>query len=38
VRAHIGGTLTDPDVSVNPLSALTPGVLRDVFGTAPVGK
>jgi hypothetical protein len=35
VRAHISGQLTDPDVTVNPLSALTPGVLRDVFGTAP---
>jgi hypothetical protein len=38
VRAHISGTLTDPDVTVNPLSALTPGVLRDVFGTAPTAK
>ncbi len=37
VRAHISGQLTDPNVSVNPLSALTPGVLRDVFGT-PSGK
>ena len=32
VRAHITGSLADPDVTVNPLSALTPGVLRDVFG------
>jgi hypothetical protein len=38
VRAHITGQLTSPDVTVNPLSALTPGVLRDVFGTAPTGK
>jgi hypothetical protein len=38
VRAHISGQLTDPDVTVNPLSALTPGVLRDVFGSAPAGK
>ncbi len=34
IRAKISGELTDPDVSVNPLSALTPGVLRDVFGGA----
>jgi hypothetical protein len=33
VRATITGTLSDPQVSVNPFSALTPGVLRDVFGT-----
>jgi hypothetical protein len=26
--------LADPRVTVNPLSALTPGVLRDVFGGA----
>jgi hypothetical protein len=32
VRAKITGQLTEPSVSVNPLSALTPGVLRDVFG------
>jgi hypothetical protein len=32
VRAKITGTLTAPRVQVNPLSALTPGVLRDVFG------
>jgi hypothetical protein len=34
IRAKISGKLTAPDVTVNPLSALTPGVLRDVFGTA----
>jgi hypothetical protein len=34
IRAKITGKLTAPDVTVNPLSALTPGVLRDVFGTA----
>ena len=28
----LGGRLDDPRVSVNPLSALTPGILRDVFG------
>lgn len=33
VRATITGTLDDPQISVNPFSALTPGVLRDVFGT-----
>jgi hypothetical protein len=33
VRATITGRLDDPQVSVNPFSALTPGVLRDVFGT-----
>jgi hypothetical protein len=32
VRAKITGPLTDPEVTVNPLSALTPGVLRDLFG------
>ena len=26
------GPITDPDVSVNPLAALTPGVLRNIFG------
>lgn len=39
VRARITGTLTNPDVSVNPFSAFTPGVLRDVFGGGgPAGK
>jgi hypothetical protein len=39
VRAKIGGTLGNPSVRVNPLSALTPGVLRDLFGgPAPVQK
>lgn len=32
MRAKIIGSLSDPNVSVNPLSAFTPGVLRDVFG------
>jgi hypothetical protein len=32
VRAHITGQLTDPNISINPLSALTPGFLRDLFG------
>ncbi|OYV37948.1 MAG: hypothetical protein B7Z80_11465 [Rhodospirillales bacterium 20-64-7] len=34
VRAEITGPLDNPKVSVNPLSALTPGVARDVFGMA----
>jgi hypothetical protein len=34
VRVSVSGLLADPQVSVNPLSALTPGVLRDVFGAA----
>jgi hypothetical protein len=34
VRVKVSGLLDDPVVSVNPLSALTPGVLRDVFGGA----
>jgi hypothetical protein len=34
VRARVSGLLADPRVTVNPLSALTPGVLRDVFGGA----
>jgi hypothetical protein len=39
VRARIGGTLDTPTVRVNPLSALTPGVLRDLFGgPAPAPK
>ncbi|PZW44929.1 uncharacterized protein DUF3971 [Humitalea rosea] len=29
------GSLADPQVSVNPLAALTPGFLRGIFGTAP---
>lgn len=32
MRAKISGTISDPKVSVNPLSAFTPGVLRDMFG------
>jgi len=28
----VGGTREDPDVSVNPLSALAPGFLRNIFG------
>lgn len=33
VRLKITGPLVDPHIRVNPFSALTPGVLRDVFGT-----
>ena len=28
----IGGTFADPQISVNPLSALVPGFLRDLLG------
>ncbi len=34
VRLKITGPLVNPRIRVNPLSALTPGVLRNVFGTA----
>jgi hypothetical protein len=30
-RFHLGGSNDDPTVTVNPLSALTPGVLRHLF-------
>jgi hypothetical protein len=32
VRVRVTGRLGDPQLSFNPFSALTPGVLRDVFG------
>jgi hypothetical protein len=32
MRAHISGSLNEPHVSINPLSALTPGFLRGIFG------
>ncbi|WP_298281184.1 DUF3971 domain-containing protein [Acidocella sp.] len=32
MNAHITGQLTDPHVTLNPFSALTPGILRDIFG------
>ena len=38
VRVTIKGQLSDPKIVVNPLSVLTPGVLRDVFGVAPLAK
>ena len=31
----LGGTPEDPDVSVNPLSALTPGMFREIFRRPP---
>jgi hypothetical protein len=31
-RYALKGPLEDPSVSVNPLSALTPGFLREIFG------
>nr|WP_256476086.1 DUF3971 domain-containing protein [Siccirubricoccus soli] len=32
---QVRGRLADPDVSVNPLAALTPGFLRGIFGLRP---
>lgn len=32
IRARLSGNITDPQVSINPLSALTPGALRGLFG------
>ena len=32
------GPLSDPQVSANPLSLLTPGFLRALFGRAPEGE
>ncbi len=34
VRVKVSGSLDDPKLTANPFSALTPGVLRDVFGGA----
>jgi len=34
----VKGPLGDPNVSVNPLSALTPGILRNIFGMASEGR
>ena len=31
-RYSVAGPFTKPDISVNPLSALTPGILREIFG------
>jgi hypothetical protein len=31
-RYSVRGKLADPKIGVNPLSALTPGFLRNVFG------
>ncbi len=39
IRFSVGGTTDKPDVSVNPLSALTPGFLRGIFDVfSPGGK
>jgi Protein of unknown function/AsmA-like C-terminal region len=41
MRATVTGKLADPQVRINPLSALTPGFLRGLFGigkTPPPGK
>ncbi len=32
MRAHVSGPLADPHVTMNPLSAFTPGFLRELFG------
>ncbi|EIE51399.1 hypothetical protein C357_08815 [Citreicella sp. 357] len=32
---NLGGGIDDPDVSVNPLSAFTPGMFRDIFRRPP---
>ena len=32
IRAHVQGKMSDPQIHVNPLSALTPGFLRGLFG------
>ena len=32
MRAHVQGPMDSPEVHVNPLSALTPGFLRGIFG------
>jgi hypothetical protein len=31
-RFGVDGQIDDPNISINPLSALTPGFLRDIFG------
>ena len=39
-RFKVGGRIDDPTISINPVSALTPGFLRgifDMFGHAPAG-
>lgn len=38
MRAHISGPLDDTKVSINPLSALTPGFLRSIFGLGTLKK
>lgn len=31
VRYSVGGTMAEPQIAVNPVSALTPGILRNIF-------
>jgi hypothetical protein len=31
-RFGLDGAIDDPAISINPISALTPGFLRDIFG------
>jgi hypothetical protein len=31
-RFGLEGSIQDPVISINPISALTPGFLRDIFG------
>jgi hypothetical protein len=38
VTYSIDGSISDPEVSVNPLSALTPGFLRGLFGLTGTGE
>ena len=40
-RFGVEGSIDDPSISINPISALTPGFLRDIFGVfdrVPVGN
>jgi hypothetical protein len=37
-RFGVQGPIDDPSVSINPISALTPGFLRDIFGIFDGGK
>ncbi|MBV9741027.1 MAG: hypothetical protein JOZ30_15430 [Hyphomicrobiales bacterium] len=38
VNFHVTGALTRPDISVNPLSAMTPGFLRKLFDVGQLGS
>ncbi len=37
-RFALDGSMDEPSVSINPVSALTPGFLRDIFGIFGKGK